>query len=377
MTACALTVCFCLVGQSDPSLEELIAAHEATMAKVQVIVVESDLYRRPRNLPEEFERRDSWAKDASRVRKRFAFAKATLVDGSPLNDVCADLLDDGKSVRMLVNWDERRRAAVPQSSGLRGELLPPDSRGHTWFLDPSIVLLQDVQPKMVDRGWSASEYLRAGANVKLLPSVEILGHKAVPVSIDHPDTKNGGATPGSGVKSTIYFAPELGGIVLKQVHDYPAGASPPMRMDATAVEFENVGGKIILPSHVKIVTTVIGPPRRIVDEVRVVARVAINGDVPDNAFNFRFPKGTIVTEASTSGLVEHVWGENDQPAESRSPRPPIYAYPLLFLYLLGLDGRAMSIIALGLGGLIIVYGTTRYLRWRQRPPQPQQAVDVL
>lgn len=362
-----LALVLCLTGQADAGVDDLIVAHEETMARIEVIAVESDLYRQRPNLPQQLERRDLWAKDAKRERKRFAFADTRFADGSPMNDVRADLLADDQFVRILWNWDETRQAAAADSSGVRGEILPTGATGSGWFLDASTMLLQRVRPKVNDKGWSAGEYVRAGGNAKVLPGVEQLGYRLVPVAVDHPDTRTSGRPPASGVKSTLYFAPDLGGIVLKQVHEYPAGsgATEPLRVEVTAVKLEQVDGGIMLPTRVKFVTMAVGPPPRVIDQAMIVSQVAINEHVPESAFDFRFPPGTIVTQQTANGPIEHVWGEDNQPAETRSPRPPLYAYPIFFFYYMGIDGSAINIIALGLVGLILVYGIARFLRSRQ------------
>ncbi len=354
MPAHLLAALLCLPGQT--TVDELIAAHEATMAKIKSVAVECDIYRQQPGKSEVLERRDAWAKDANSERRRFGFLETTFSDGTPLGDVCGDLLIDKTSVRLLMNWDDVRGKAAIDSKGIRAEILPPGAYGHAWFHDSSFLLLQRVQPETTN--WTVGEYLRKFPSAtKVLPPVVHRGRTLIPVSVDPGGVK---------VKSTIYFAPECDGLVLKQVHDYPVAASRtvPMRSEATVVEIGQFAGEIRLPTRIKYQTTIVGPPVQVIDEVTVVSQVAVNDDVPADALDFRFPAGTIVVQRSpTGGLgVEHVWGPDNEPAETRVPTPPWWMYALAVIHF-GIDTRLLTIIALLLA---LLSATAYYLIRRQR-----------
>jgi hypothetical protein len=317
LLACLL----CLPGQADAAVEELIAAHEATMAKIESIAIEFESYQCEPGKPPRLDRRYAWASDGQRTRRQFALKDTTFPDRSPLRDVCGDMFSNGQMNRMLLNWDDQRKRAAEDARGVWATISVPPAPSHPWFVDGNVMLVQTIQVNTLDKTWNAGEFIRAAGNVKMLPHARENGIELIGVSMDHPDTAKKGKW--NGVKSTLYFHSGHGMLIWKQVHDLPAapGATAPIRYELVVVRADEIAPGIVLPVHVRRAIHARqsqGQAQNLVWENTLRAcNIAVNEQVPERAFDFRFPAGTIVTDMSQTGvLLQHRWGADNRPVET-------------------------------------------------------------
>jgi hypothetical protein len=361
LLACLL----CLPGQA--TVDELLAQHEATMAKVQSLAVECDYFHcQPGEIPK-LSYQSSAARDAGRTRTRSAQPAARTDDGQNIGIVTVDLLEDARGVRLLENWDERTGSPIADSDGIRAELIAAGTRRHPWVVKPEALLLQQVQPAGSEV-WDVSAYLRANGSAKVLPEVQENGRRLIPVAVDHP--KFGTLAPGTGIKSTLYFAPDAGGLILKQAHDIPpstGAVTAPVRQESTALQLQELQGGLVLPRTIRYTLTDLKPGSKPHVEMLIrVTSLQVNEQVPDAALAFRFPAGILVKDyTQPGGVLVHRWGEDDQPAETWVDQPPAWAFTLARV-IYGLNAQTLSFSALALA---LACGTAWYLIRRQRRRQ--------
>jgi hypothetical protein len=355
---------FCLLCLSGRTVDELISAHEATMAKIEAVAVECDYYWLNSGAVPEHTYYLSVARDATRNRTRFEVPNRP--NGKVSGLVCADLLDDGRYVRLLQNWDQLAGQEVVGSDWLRAEILITGLRGqpgHPWIYDPLMLLLQRVQLPGGSESFHVGDYLRKGGKVQVLPAVHEIGRQLIPVSLNHPQFGN--KTPGVGITSTLYFAPECGGLILKQAHDVPAGSgfATPVRVESTVAGIQPLPGGIILPRSVRHIFIDKTTGKVYFDHVVKVSTLQINDEVPESAFDFHFPEGIVVTDRTQpGGVLKHRWGPGDAPAETWVDQPPPWAIGLAMVYW-GLDTRVVSLLGILLA---VLSGSAWYLLRRQR-----------
>ena len=358
LLACLLSLC----GQT--TIDELIDQHEATMARAQSLAVECR-YFQPGGLPE-LTYRSFAARKAGRTRTRSAHPRTRTTDGQRIGIVCIDLLEDARGVRLLQNWDELTAQPIADSDGVRAELSAVGSRRHPWVVKPESLLLQQVQPAGGDV-WDVRAYLLANGSAKILPAVEENGRRLVPVSVNHP--KFGAVAPGGGIKSTLYFAPEVFGLILKQVHDIPpgSGVASSVRQESTVEQLQELPGGLVLPRTIRYTLTDIKPGAKPHFEMLIrITSIQINERVDDDLFDFRFPAGTLVKDYTRPGeVLVHRWSDDDKPAETWVDQPPAWVFTLARVAY-GLSAQTLSVIALTLA---LACGTAWYLIRRQRRRQ--------
>jgi hypothetical protein len=360
LLACVL----CLPAQV--TVDGLVAQHEATMAKVQSLAVECDYFScQPGELPVPYYHNFA-ARDAARTRTRSAHPRTRTPDGRKIGIVFLDLLEDARGVRLLQNWDERTGNPIGDSDGIRAELIAAGPRRHPWVVKPEALLLQQVQPAGGEI-WDVGAYLRANGSAKVLPAVEENGRRLVPVAVNHP--KFGTLGPGAGIKSTLYFAPDAGGLIVKQVHDIPpsSGVTAPVRQESTVEQLQELPGGLVLPRAIRYTLTDVKPGSKSHFEMLIrIALIQVNEQVPDEALAFRFPAGILVKDyTQPGGVLVHRWGEDDKPAETWVDQPPAWAFTLARVAY-GLNAQTLSLSALALA---LACGTAWYLIRRQRRRQ--------
>lgn len=336
------------------------------MAKLQSLAVECDHFDCRPGKPPELSYHHFAARDAARTRSRSAHHKTRMPDGRKIGLVCLDLLEDSRGVRLLQNWDDRTGQSVADSDGVRAELLPGGPRRHPWLCDPDTLLLQKVQTVGLDV-LEVGAYLRANGSAKVLPAVEERGRRLVPVAVNHP--KFGQAAPSVGIKSTLYFAPDAGGLILKQVHDIPAGSgfTVPVRMESTVEQLQTLPGGLVLPRTIRqtVTGTKPGAPTYFENLLRVSA-LQVNEQVNDEMFAFHFPEGILVRNYTQAGeVLVHRWGPDDKPVETWVDQPPAWAFTLARV-LFGMNTSTLSVTALAFA---LACGTASYLIRRQRRRQ--------
>lgn len=345
MPAHLLACLLCLPGQANGELDGLIAAHEATMAKIKSLLVECDTFQIQAGKPPEHTYHEIAAWDATRTRTRFEFPVTRLPDGSKRGLVCGDLLGDSRGVRSLVNWDERTGKQAAGSDDLRAEILLGRPKTHNWLRDPAEFLLQRV--RINGDPWEVGDYLSRGSAVKVLPAVTENGRSLIPVSLNHPSF--GVTAPGTGIKSTLFFAPDCGGLILKQVHDVPKGSgfTVPMRVESTVTDLKRMADGLLLPASTRHLMTSTGSGKQYrIEHIQQLVNLQINQDVPESAFDFRFPEGIVVKDRTQpGGILMHRWGAADAPAETWVEQAPVWAYALAAVEY-GADTRVLNLIAL-------------------------------
>lgn len=301
------------------------------MARIKAVALECDYhFVKPGEVPEHTYRQ-AVARDAARMRSRFEFPKTQLANGKKTGLVCGDLFQDSGGVRSLVNWDAHTGKPAADSDGMRAEILRLGPKGHPWIVEPTALLLQQVQSTGGDV-WEAGDYLHQSGSVRILPAVEESGRRLIPVSVNHP--LFGNKAPGVGIKSTLYFAPDCGGLIFKQVHDVPNGYgfTAPVRMESTVVNLQPLDDGLLLPVSIRHVTTGSGGTPLYFDHVVTVSSITVNEDVPESAFDFRYPKGIIVKDhTQPGGTLMHRWGADDAPDKTWVEEPPMWAYVVVGL----------------------------------------------
>ncbi|MEX2026859.1 MAG: hypothetical protein WEH44_06150, partial [Pirellulaceae bacterium] len=189
----------------------------------------------------------------------------------------------------------------------------------------------------------------------------------IPVTVNHPSF--GKAAPGVGIVSTLYFAPDCGGLILKQVHDLPKGSgfTVPMRVESNVTDLKRMAGGLLLPAGTRHLMTSTAPgPQYRIEHIQQLVNLQINQDVPESAFDFRFPEGVVVKDRTQpGGVLMHRWGAADVPAETWVEQPPAWAYVLIAVEY-GADTRVLTLLAL-LTSFVCL--TAWYLIRRQRRKQ--------
>jgi hypothetical protein len=136
-------------------------------------------------------------------------------------------------------------------------------------------------------------------------------------------------------------------------------------------DLKRMADGLFLPAGTRHLMTSTAPgPQYRIEHIQQFVNLQINQEVPDSAFDFRFPEGIVVKDRTQpGGILMHRWGAADAPAETWVEQAPVWAYALIAVEY-GADSRVLTLIALLASFLCL---TAWFLIRRQRRKQ-QSAV---
>ena len=289
-------------GDGDPTLADVVSAHEAALGSVHTIELtmrhKNRCFASGKPVAEPDSSTWHWAKSGSTQRMRFRTEPAVRSNGWP--EGIYDLLADEKEVRMLRNWDaDAPQKITPLNQGSVSSRISPRDRCSPFVADPEQILLWRFHFDTVGESWSLGDLVRESGAAELVGKTNIDGHPTWHIRVVDP--KSGGAVmPGFGFD--LFVDPAVNFFVRRVIEHHRdvkqeingVEETFPIDVTRTVTTFRDVGGGVFVPTAMEFrVVSGSSDQREIACETSVTD-LKVNEDLSPGALEFQFPEDALV-----------------------------------------------------------------------------------
>ena len=318
-----------LFGQSQ-EIDDAVAAHESAVSQIRkfdIVVVARNVQQNGKRMQPPVELcRVRWSWDGSRDRTQIEYSPATDSPAVNLNNPRhrpssaarrLDVFTDGTFDYRLRGWDPKSgKITSANSRGVTGTLVDAvPGNYNTAYAIGSMFTLTKVAACSLDQQRSLKEFAHDSPQVRC-QTVDLHGARTRKLIMQHPDTASRGKFRDVVISATM--DPQSFMIAELEVQLPASALGAESRQVHRVHKFREFGGGIMLPEKVTATSYFKGGDN--VNEFELITeKTTMNGQLPSDALDFRFPEGLLVRDLSTlhgGKVLVHVWGADNRPART-------------------------------------------------------------